>query len=751
MPHDELNLFLSVDTPFHEGFDLDLFSVGEIPLGQERYKILRSLSGAMMRTFRLSHATWYAPSLKENYLVVFPQSIKETEFRIDNHPIKKVGLRKLTPLSSSDEETLCHLLYQSARDKLTSGGFWKKYYNVFMENKPSYKSEKCELYKGFTFRLDVFSYGKVGLSIDPTTTQVGSLDLWQWIQQDGVESVQKWVAARPKGRKRGKPGRNIFEHKIKRISRIVGLDPHKTVDTPSFIDPTTKRLTSVIEYQKERYGITTIQPNEPIVFLRYGESLEPAHHAPSLLKPTLTTDEISPVIQKEYIFLPPHKKWNAILHYRNALSSLGLANINIRFSACMANEHDFPFGIIPIPALVFGDGQVAKIGNYERTNDFKTNCLRQYGPFEKPTIMETCLIYRADFNRDTIFEFYNDLKDYMQKYYRTLLSPKPKEIATKDYYDLSMKIAEYRDRMKTSFFILFLPSKEAPEYDYLKAELPAPSQAISIDNVNLKDAVKKVMDTEIRNKMLARYYGIVLTMATGIFVQAGGLPWVLGDALHGDCHIGIDIGGKEAKVACYGYLFDKQGRIVGTDIGAVQTGEIVESSRIKMAVKKLLSKIKHQEGMKIIIYRDGRLLQEERQGIIEAVESIIEPDIRQTLNLSVVEIRKNVPFRLFKKEDRFIRNPLMGSFALIDENRGILCTTGYPLIRGRVAQPLLIQFVNLYGQVDIENVLKDIFYLSELNWIAGDKPTKLPIVIKLAENRAIFAEKGISPASKLPV
>ncbi len=748
---DEVNIFLSVGTPFNKGFDLDLYSVGELPKGEERYKILRFLSGAITRKMSLSNATWYAPNLKESYLAVLPQSIKETEFTIENFTLKKTASKRLYPTSFPEQETLCRLLYQSARRMLTKNGFWKKYYNVFMESEPSFTSEKCEVYKGFTFRLDVLSKGMVGLSIDYTTTLVGSRSLWEQIENRGVQVVQEWIATRLKGRKRGKAGRNVFEPEVKRIVRIVGLDPKTTVDTPSFTDPRTKRLTSVIEYQKNRYGITSIQPSEPVAFLRYGEGLELAHHAPSLLKPILTADEMTPEIQKEHIFLPPHKRWAEILDYASAFSNLKLANVKIDFHSCMATDQDFPFGLIPFPSLGFGGGCSAKPENYEELRSFKTNCLMQYGPFEKPTIMETCIIYRRDFDRDAVLEFYNELKDTMQKYFRTALSSKPREILTKDYYDLSEKISEYRDRMKASFFIVFLPSEEAAEYDFVKAELPAPSQGISISNVGLRNAIEKMTDEIRKSRSLARYYGIVFTTTMGVFIQAGGIPWILDDRLHADCHIGIDVGGKEAKVACYGYLFDNQGRIIGTDIGTTQTGETVETGRIKMALKKLLSKTKCQENMKITIYRDGRLLQEERQGIIEAVQECLSPDALKTLCLSIAEIHKDVPYRMFQREGKIVQNPVVGRFTIIDENSGILCTTGYPLIHKGVAQPLLIELVNLFGRIEIKKVFDDIFYLSELNWIAGDKPSKLPIVINLAEKRALFAEKGISPASKLPV
>ncbi len=748
---DEANIFLSVGTPFSKGFALDLYSVGELPSGEERYKILRFLSGAIARETGLSSVTWYAPNLKESYIAVLPQSIKKTEFTIENFILKKTTLKKLYPTSYSEQETLTRLLYQAARHKLTKEGFWKKYYNVFMESEPSFTSEKCEVYTGFTFRLDVLSNGKVGLSIDYTTTLVGARNLWEQIRDKGIQKVQEWIATRPKGRKRGKTGRNVFEPEIKRIVRIVGLDPKTTVNTPSFTDPRSKRLTSVIEYQRNRYGIISIQPSEPVALLRYGEGLEPAHHAPSLLKPILTTDEMTPEIQKEHIFLPPHKRWAEILKHVAALSNLTLANVRIEFHPHMATDQDFPFGLIPFPSLGFGGGCFVKPESYEELRNFKTNCLIQYGPFEKPTIMEMCLIYRKDFDRDAILAFYNDLRDAMQKYFKTALSPRPREILTKDYYDLSEKIREYKDRMKASFFIVFFPSGEAAEYDFVKAELPAPSQGISIINVGLKNLIEKMTDETKKSRSLARYYGIVFTTTMGVFIQAGGIPWILNDRLHADCHIGIDVGGKEAKVACYGYLFDNQGKIIGTDIGTAQTGETVETGRIKMALKKLLSKTKCQENMKITIYRDGRLLQEERQGIIEAVQECVSPGILKTLCLSIVEIHKDVPYRMFQREGKIVQNPVIGRFAIIDENSGILCTTGYPLIHKRVAQPLLVELVNLYGSIKMKSVFDDIFYLSELNWIAGDKQAKLPIVINLAENRALFAEKGVSPASRMPV
>jgi len=339
----------------------------------------------------------------------------------------------------------------------------------------------------------------------------------------------------------------------------------------------------------------------------------------------------------------------------------------------------------------------------------------------------------------------------MKKYYHINLSNRPRQIKTKNYYDLSEKIKEYKDKMKMSFFLVVFPSKESEEYDYIKGELPAPSQGIAMDSILLKEEIKKTKDPEKKNELRSTYYGIVFFVATGMFIQAGGVPWVLGDKLSANCHIGIDVGGEDARVACYGYLFDQIGRLIGTEVGTAQTGELVESGRVKRAILKLMSMIKPKHGMKIIITRDGRLLEEERQGIKEAIEEYLSPEIRQSLKLAIVEIRKNVPFRIYDIVDRRIKNPLIGRYALIDKNTAVLCTTGYPLITQGVADPLLIYIHNMYGELETHEIFQDILYLSQLNWVAMDKPSKLPVTISLAEARALFAEKGITPASKLPV
>src|SRR5262249_54311105 len=64
--------------------------------------------------------------------------------------------------------------------------------------------------------------------------------------------------------------------------------------------------------------------------------------------------------------------------------------------------------------------------------------------------------------------------------------------------------------------------------------------------------------------------------------------------------------------------------------------------------------------------------------------------------------------------------------------QGLICTTGIP---GRIpgtVKPLLINIAE--GNLDIEKVLRDVYWLSVLAWSKPDGVQSLPITIKLADD-----------------
>ena len=52
------------------------------------------------------------------------------------------------------------------------------------------------------------------------------------------------------------------------------------------------------------------------------------------------------------------------------------------------------------------------------------------------------------------------------------------------------------------------------------------------------------------------------------------------------------------------------------------------------------------------------------------------PENREKLDLAVVEIWKNVPFRIYDIVDGWVKPPLIGRYAIIDENTAVLCIMG---------------------------------------------------------------------------
>jgi hypothetical protein len=137
----------------------------------------------------------------------------------------------------------------------------------------------------------------------------------------------------------------------------------------------------------------------------------------------------------------------------------------------------------------------------------------------------------------------------------------------------------------------------------------------------------------------------------------------------------------------------------------------------------------------LLIHRDGRLFPAERKGVEIAVRRL-QRDGRLPLDIQVgfVDIHKHTSNNL-----RLVRGAVphqaaiadIGSWWALNDNTGIVCTTGSPFrIRG-TPQPLEI---TTSGAATLEAALEDVFCLSQLGFSAPSLSTRLPIVLKLADD-----------------
>lgn len=228
----------------------------------------------------------------------------------------------------------------------------------------------------------------------------------------------------------------------------------------------------------------------------------------------------------------------------------------------------------------------------------------------------------------------------------------------------------------------------------------------------------------------------------------GARPWVLGEPLTHDSFIGIEVG--EGGIFCNFYVYDKYCRNVGVEPWKPQKGEAVSAQNVSEALVNSIEKVFEEKINSLVVHRDGRLTNSEKQGIREAIVELIKMGkLSETPMVIGVNIKKRVPFRLYEVSDKE-EGCKVGSYMILDDRQAIVATTGLPLQKQGLAEPILVEIEPFMGDTSIETVLREIYYLSHMNWGSILSKYKLPITVAFAEKQTPLAKKGI-PTKFLPI
>ena len=142
----------------------------------------------------------------------------------------------------------------------------------------------------------------------------------------------------------------------------------------------------------------------------------------------------------------------------------------------------------------------------------------------------------------------------------------------------------------------------------------------------------------------------------------------------------------------------------------------------------------------IVVHRDGRLFEPELAGIVEAIKELNDV-LAEGARVTCLEIPKTsfTSLRLFNREDRregaFYTNPEIGSYIMLGDNDGYLCTTGHSFLRNGTVKPLHVRRV--HGEMSLRDCLEDVFSLASLTWTQPEGCARDPISIKL-NDRQLF-------------
>ena len=216
----------------------------------------------------------------------------------------------------------------------------------------------------------------------------------------------------------------------------------------------------------------------------------------------------------------------------------------------------------------------------------------------------------------------------------------------------------------------------------------------------------------------------------------------LADRLHNDIYIGID---AHEFYAGFCFFFGDGEKIV-FDVDETTKGvgtfrnEKINFKTISDKIVDVLSRyleIADERPHRIIILRDGVSYGEEQKALDHALARLHEKQLidKTQVKTGVVNVAKSsaIPLRAASFQDggQSLVNPDCGTYLLMNSREAFVFNTGYPYTVPGSSNPLHVSWVS--GQIDFEKTLEDIFQLTQIAFSAPDRPSSLPLPLKLID------------------
>ncbi len=305
------------------------------------------------------------------------------------------------------------------------------------------------------------------------------------------------------------------------------------------------------------------------------------------------------------------------------------------------------------------------------------------------------------------------------------------------------------------------PRHPANTHENIKRILEVPSQCINIDHTKPKHYLNQSLEQlrQTDNKLAKRIRNTYEMCLGGLLVKHHWFPFAPASPFHYNVHVGLDVGGihDTSAMACLGYglkhpsdglLFRPEeipievqqkepiptGCLFG---GLLRLFEFVQSELASGGVK--------ADFEKVVFYRDGKLLGagddwNEEDALHQLHEELTHRDwISRDSIWTAVEVMKAAEgWRVFRNEGQ-IANPMVGLcvFPYEGEKTALVCTTGAPYLTQGTAQPLMVRIIDIFGQSNRDEVLRDLIWQCDMCFTKPDIGLSLPWVLHVADKGAL--------------
>ncbi len=584
-----------------------------------------------------------------------------------------------------------------------------------MEGKYGYE---INLFRGVDFRYFVLGDGEIVLTLDTTTHYISSKSLLYEIKKKGLKLFLKdfrrelkETEKRFKEQKRKFYGIG-FHYKIidQKNKQIINMPVRikDIVETPISKHKLNNGPT-VLEYLREKYGIKKIDKNQPTAISDKGYGF-----APQFLYRHIPIGNVPPKILNEQTHLidTRNKKNERDIHRSAKLRyemivkkiplfrsvKIGKNNIVFHDEMIKVGEDEYKF---EIPKLRL---KGKKKEDIKVDYQYITHFIAEHGLYREPEIEEVYIYYKKPEMQNFANEFWDILSNYIEDIFKITLK-NPIHINYGETHNI--------ETSKKGFVVGIV--KDERDYLFVKNKLKLPSQCCRLE------VAKRIVE---QNKK-----SILENIAFALIAKAGGVPWLLYDELSYENYIAVDVGRSLAEAWAMGVILDKRGEMK-IESGKLSAGDKLDEDAIKTVVEMY-------GGERLVLLRDGDIKKSE----IEILKKVLKD---RDVNLAgIVWIVKNNPFRIFRVEDGNIKKPFSGDYYILDEKTGIICTAGIDEYEHAMPRCLLVKITDIIGELKIEDVLRDVFYMTYLNWGSPGRSYSMPAPLKLAHALASEMAKGI--------
>jgi hypothetical protein len=219
-------------------------------------------------------------------------------------------------------------------------------------------------------------------------------------------------------------------------------------------------------------------------------------------------------------------------------------------------------------------------------------------------------------------------------------------------------------------------------------------------------------------------------------------PYALAENLNHDLYIGID---AHDFYAGFVFFFKNGEKIVFDTEKVVKSIGSFRNEKIsyKVIEEKIVSvltrhiKVGEEIPKSIVILRDGVSYGEEEKALSGALKRLTNLNLVKgnEIKTGVVDVAKSsaVPVRAaeFVGKSNSLENPVSGTHFYMNSKDAFIFNTGAPYKVPGSSNPIHVSYSS--GNIDFDKALEDIFRLTQITFSSPDRPTSLPLPLKLID------------------